>query len=203
MATIDFAKSLKDLYTAKTTVKDVNAGPGVFLAVDGQGAPGKESFQEAIRNLFNVVYTVKFACKHGGDCDFKVSKLECVYLSDPAATPMDQWQWRLLIRIPDDVSAKHVNDAKRTVKEKKGFDVANVKRLRWKEGPALQVLHVGPYDKVGVTCCQLGKFAESNGWSMDGPPHEIYISDPRMTAPERLKTIVRLGVKKPASGKKK
>ena len=122
----------------------MNPGAGVFLAVAGQGAPGGEAFQEAVSNLFSVAYTVKFSCKHAGDCDFKVSKLECVYLSDPATTPRDQWQWRVLIRIPDDVSAKHLSEAKRAVKEKKGFNVSNVKRLRWKEGPALQTLHVGP-----------------------------------------------------------
>ena len=202
MATIDFAKSLKDLYTAKKTVQEVSPGAGTFLAMDGQGEPGGTAFQEAVRALYSVAFTVKFASKHEGGCDFKVNKLECLYLSDPATTPAAEWQWRLLVRIPDEVSARHVSDAKKAVCEKKGADVAAVKRIRWKEGPALQVLHMGPYDQVGPTYAQLQTFAEAKGWEVSCPAHEIYLSDPRMTAPERIKTIVRLGVKKPRARKK-
>jgi len=202
MATIDFTKSLKDLYTATKTIQEVRPGTGTFLAVDGQGEPGGTAFQDAIRDLYTVAYTLKFACKLGGGCDFKVNKLEGLYFSDPAATPKAQWQWRLLVRIPDEVSSKHVADARRAVREKKGLDVASVKRLRWKEGPALQVLHVGPYDQVGPTYAQLEAFAQAEGREVSCPAHEIYLSDPRMTPPERIKTIVRLAVKKRGAGKR-
>jgi hypothetical protein len=145
--------------------------------------------------MFTTVYTLKFACKAEGLFDFKVSTLECLYLSPPE-TPMAEWQWRLLSRIPNEVLGPMVTTIKKTIAEKKGLDVSAVKRLRWKEGSALQVLHVGPYDQVCETYNQLMEHAAQHGLVVGGPAHEIYLSDPRRVAPEKLRTIVRLGVKK-------
>ncbi len=194
METIDFAKTLKHLYTANRRIEEVNAEPGTFFAVDAQGRPGGEAFQKAIQCLFGAVYTVKFTMKYEGIVDFKVGKPECLYLSDPQKTPISEWQWRLLIRVPDAVTSKHLADAKKVLKERKGLDTAAVRRIRWKEGRAVQVLHVGPYDQVGATYCQLDAFAREQGMVPQCPAHEIYLSDPRRVAPEKLKTIVRLPV---------
>jgi hypothetical protein len=193
---IDFAKALKDLYTATSKVKEVTAEAGTFFAVEEQGAPGGEAFGHAIQRLFSTAYTVKFALKEQGTVDFKVGKLECLYLSDPAETVMSQWRWRMLLRVADAVTAKDLAQAKKMLREKKGLDAAAVKRIRWKEGRAVQVLHVGPYDQVGQTYRQLQAYAEQHALVPKGPAHEIYLSDPRRVAPEKLKTIVRLPVKK-------
>lgn len=195
METIDFAKTLKHLYTAKRRIEEVNAGPGTFFAVDAKGPPGGDAFQKAIQSLYSTVYTVKFTLKHAGVLDFKVAKLECLYLSDPQKTPISEWQWRVLVRVPDAVTSKHLADAKKALKERNGLATAAVRRIRWKEGRAVQVLHVGPYDQVGPTYCQLDAFAREQGLVPQCPAHEIYISDPRRLAPEKLKTIVRLPVK--------
>jgi hypothetical protein len=196
MNVIDFSKELKGLYTAKRTVQEVLAGAGAFLAVEGQGKPGGDAFQQAFQQLFPVVYTLKFALREAKSLDFKVGKPECLYLSPPHETPIDQWQWRLLIRIPDEYSPQDVSAVKRAVREKKGLDVAAVKRVRWKEGRAVQVLHVGPYDEVAPAYEQLAAFAREQGLAVAGPAHEIYLNDPRRAAPEKLKTILRLAVKK-------
>jgi hypothetical protein len=196
METIDFSKLLKDLYTATQRPKEVRALAGTFLAMDGQGAPGGEAFQQAVQALYSAVYTLKFALKHEGVVDFKVSKLECLYFSEPHKTPMDQWQWRFLVRVPEEVTSKALTQTKKSLREKKGLDLTKVKRIRWKEGPALQVLHVGPYDQVEGTYCLLESYAQEHGLAIKGPAHEIYISDPRRVAPEKLKTIIRLGVEK-------
>jgi hypothetical protein len=200
MDAIDFSKTLKGLYSARRKVEEISADTGTFLAVEAQGRPGGEEFQRAVEALYGVAYTLKFACKAEGSLDFKVNKLECLYLSDPCKTAMDDWQWRLLVRIPDEVTAAQVAATKKALREKKGLDAAVVKRIRWKEGRSLQAMHVGPYDAVGETYKQLGRYAQEHGLEVHGPGHEIYISDPRRTAPEKLKTIVRLGVKK-TSGK--
>ena len=196
METIDFTKSLKAFYTAKQTMQEVLVPSGTFLAVEKCGEPGGETFEQAIQSLFTVVFTAKFGLKGQLPCDFKVSKLECVYLSDPAATARTQWRWRLMVRIPDQITAANVTAVKKMVKEKREVDASAVKRLRWNEGRAVQVLHVGPYDRIGQTCRWLRNEAEKQGFSVTGPVHEIYISDPRRTTAEKLKTIVRLGVKR-------
>lgn len=196
MKTFDFFKTLKDLYTARPKIKEVVADSGTFLAVDGVGAPGGEAFQQAIQALYSAVYTVKFTLKLAGTLDFKVGKLECLYLSDPKQTPMDQWKWRALVRIPDEVTARHLAQARKAVREKKGIDASQVKRLRWKEGRALQVLHVGPYQAVGSAYERLDAYAKEQGLAIHCAAHEIYLNDPRGTPPAKLKTIVRLPVKR-------
>jgi hypothetical protein len=196
MKTIDLAKESRDLYTATRKVKEVVADTGTFLAVDGQGEPGGEMFQAAVQQLYSVAFTVKFTLKQAGKLDFKVNKLECLYLSDPAKTSMKDWKWRLLLRIPEEVKAGAVTGARKILRERKELDASAVKRLRWKEGRCAQVLHVGPYDELGGVYQQLESYVSANGLKAAGPAHETYLSDPRRTAPAKLRTIVRLGVKK-------
>ncbi len=196
MKTIDLAKGLKDLYTATRKVKEVAAGAGTFLAVEADGKPGGEAFQKAFMAIYSTAYTMKFALKEQGALDFKVGKPECVYLSGPFCGAKAPWRWRIMLRIPDEVTAKDVTATKKLLREKKGLDNSTVKRIRWNEGRAVQVMHVGPYDQVGATYEQLGVYAAEHGLKVTGPGHEIYISDPRRVAPEKLKTIVRVGVKK-------
>jgi hypothetical protein len=196
MNVVDFSKELKSLYTAKRKPQEVVAGSGTFLSVDGQGAPGGQAFQQAMPQLYAVAYTMKFGLREAKGVDFKIGRLECLYLSPPKETPFKQWKWRFLLRIPDEFSAKDLNTVKKMLREKKGLDTSAVKRLRWKEGRAVQVLHVGPYDEVGPVYEQLDAFAREHGLVTACPAHEIYLSDPRRVAPEKLKTIVRLSAKK-------
>lgn len=196
METIDLSKQLKELYSAKRQPSLVLAEKGVFLAADGQGEPGGEVFQRLIGALYAVTYTAKFTCKFAGEFDFKVGRFECLYLCDPCQVPKADWQWRLLIRVPAELKAKHVTAAQTSLREKKGLDTSAVYRLSWREGRAVQALHVGPYDQVGETFNSLTVHAEALGWQIQGPAHEIYLNDPQRVAPEKLKTIVRLAVKK-------
>lgn len=111
---------------------------------------------------------------------------------------MDQWRWRLLIRIPSSVQQKDIQAAQKIILEKKGLDTSAVKRISWKEGDRIQTLHVGPYDQVGQIYNKLKSYAEKNDLQLAEPAHEIYISDPRRTSPDKLKTIVTMPVKKRA-----
>ena len=195
MEKIDFARTHRDLYSATGKIKEVVAERAVFLSVDGHGAPGGELFQAAIGALYGAAYTIKFTMKKGGRCDFAVSKLECVWdVDDPKRTPVAQWRWRLLIRVPEAVTLAQLKGAKQALRDK-GQDADAVQRVAWKEGRALQTMHVGPYDQVHVAYARLGDRAEELGLDPVGPGHEIYVSDPRRVAPERCKTIVRLGVR--------
>lgn len=198
METVDFAKELKDLYTATGKIKEVTAERGVFLAVDGRGEPGGEAFRQAIEQLYSVVYTLKFSLKKAGIMDFKISKLECLWtIGDPKLTPPSQWEWRSMIRIPSQVTKAQCKATIGILKDKKGLDASAVQRISWREGRALQMMHVGPYDKVEDTYRKLGGHAVNLGYKIKGSGHEIYINDPGRVAPEKLKTIARLPIAHP------
>jgi hypothetical protein len=191
---MDFAKIYKDLYSATAKIKEVMAGKAAFLSVKGVGAPGGEEFQKCIGMLYGLVYTAKFGLKFAGKMDFGISKLECLWPEDPAKLPREKWPWQLLIRIPDELTAADLKPFRKELLDKKGLDTSAVERWTWKEGRCIQVMHVGPYDEVGSTFCQLGDFAESQGLEVTCPGHEIYISDPRRVPAAKLKTIIRMPV---------
>ena len=174
----------------------MTAEKGTFLAVDGQGEPGGAAFQDAIGQLYSIAYTTKFTLKFAGVIDFAVAPLGCLWYDDPREVPLSEWHWRLLIRVPDEITAAHIRDARTTIMERKGLETGGVKRRIWNEGRSLQLLHVGPYDQVGPCYEQLFDHAVSIGCEGGPPCHEIYLSDPRRVAPERLKTIVRVPIKK-------
>jgi hypothetical protein len=192
---VDFRKLYPDLYRETRTIAEVRAARGTFLAVDGTGAPGSEAFETAIGLLYALAYTAKFTLKRAGLGDFAVPALEGLYFDDPAVTPGDQWRWRLQLRIPDGLTAGSLAEIRKALKEKKGLDTRPVKRITWAEGRALQVLHLGPYDKVGDVYQRLVAEAAARGLTCAGAGHEIYLNDPRRVAPEKIKTLVRMPVR--------
>jgi hypothetical protein len=194
VAKVDFRKLYPDLYRESRNIAEVRAGRGVFLAVDGVGEPGSQAYQDAIGLLYALAYTAKFTFKNAGLGDFAVPALECLYFDDPATTPKEQWHWRVQLRIPEEVSAGALSDVRKALAEKKGLDTRAVKRITWAEGRALQLLHVGPYDHVGVVYQQLMAEATARGLACTGPGHEIYLNDPRRVGRDRIKTIVRMPV---------
>ncbi len=192
---IDFAKTHKELYSATPRIKEIQVDKAVFLSIHGTGEPGGTSFQECIQKLYSLAYTAKFSLKNAGKLDFGVSKLECLWWMENAeSTPMSEWKWQLLIRIPQKLASRDLVKVKKEIFEKKGLDTSAVERWTWKEGRCLQVLHVGPYDEVGSVYKQLTAYAGEKGWSPHCPGHEIYLSDPRRVPSAKLKTIVRLPV---------
>jgi len=198
MQTIDIGKQFKELYTAKKKIEEISAERGTYLALEGQGEPGGEAYRSAIEKLYTVAYTLKFSLKGQGVVDFKVPKLECLWLfDDPKSVPRAEWPWRLQSRIPDEVTAQQIKQTVKAIRDKKDLDCSAVKRRSWKEGRALQLLHVGPYEKLGESYGKLHAEALQLGYRERGPAHEVYLSDPRRVEPERLKTIVRMPISRP------
>ncbi|MFH2010084.1 MAG: hypothetical protein ABI333_26035 [bacterium] len=154
-AKIDLKQEHRELYTATQKVKEVRAGKGTLLAVDGQGRPGDEACQQAINLIYTLAYTTKFQLKKEGGLDFGVCNLECLWPDDPA-TPIEKWHWRLMERIPDALKAAELNRMRGLILESKDLDTSAVKRITWSEGRAVQTMHVGPYDQVGGTYQRLG-----------------------------------------------
>ena len=166
-----------------------------YLMIDGTDAPGSPSYTDAIGALYPVAYTLHFALKRRGIAA-PIGTLAGLYTLDPRGatnpgTPVE-WSWTLMLPVPDEATDAEVAAATAEVATKKGPEmVAGLRCETWKEGPAAQLMHIGPYDAEGPTSERLHDAIAAAGLRPHGRHHEIYISDPGRTAAERLKTVIR------------
>ena len=199
---IDLFKLHKDQYVAPKQPQLVEIPEAKYLVVSGRGEPGGEEFTAKIGALYGAAYTVKMTRKFAGKQDYTVCKLEGQWWVDGeredfASTDPKQWNWKLLIRTPDFVQDKDLNEAAATLLQKgKEPQVRQVGLEHFAQGTCVQMLHVGPYDKEPETISTMQAFVEEKGMEFCGRHHEIYLSDPRRVPPERLKTILRHPVRK-------
>jgi hypothetical protein len=192
----DLKKERRALYTApKDKPALVVVPPMHFLMIDGQGQPGEApAFMEAVETLIRLSYTIRAEVKDCGGTDFTVMPLEGLWW-DMKATGGPRWT--LMVMQPEWVSQTVVDNA-RCVLRKKECCTPAMERVRfeiYEEGPSLQILHVGPYDQEEPTLRLLREAAEAGGYLITGRHHEIYLGDPRRAAPEKLRTILRHGVR--------
>jgi hypothetical protein len=191
---IDLYDQHKDEYVTPKVPVLVTIKPAKYLAISGQGSPGGERFTAAVGALYNVAFTIKMARKFGGKQDYAVSKLEGLWFLDPAEPPSsrDEWRWKLLIRTPNFVTGRERDTAVETLLAKgKPAEVRGVALETIAEGRCVQMLHVGPYDREAESIGLMRAHAKANGYSIDGPHHEVYLSDPRRVPAARLRTILR------------
>ena len=196
MSKLDLRKELKQFYTAKKKPEILDVPPGSFLTIVGKGDPNGEEYQNALQALYGLSYTLKFKSKADGR-DFTVMALEGLWwidegvfdLENPA--PRETWNWKSMIRQPDFITEEMVEEARLSVREKRGSTVDNVKLETFNEGLSAQILHRGPYSDEGPTIRKLHDFVEENGYKLRDDHHEIYLSDPRRSKPENIKTIIR------------
>jgi hypothetical protein len=93
---------------------------------------------------------------------------------------------------PAHLTAAHVEAAAQQVREKK--DPPALDRIRFetfREGLSVQIMYFGPYADEGPTIARLHQFAADSGYRLRDKHHEIYLSDPRRSAPEKLRTVIR------------
>lgn len=199
---VDLFKQLKTTeYAQPRTPTLIEAGEGRYLTIVGTGQPGGDEFGSKVGALYGMAYTIKMTRKFDGRQDYVVGKLEGQWWSDQGPDlgniSKEAWCWRLMIRTPDFVDQGEVEQAAKTLLAKdKDPQVANVKLETLHEGHCIQMLHVGPYEREGETISQMRQFACEQGYESSGRHHEIYISDPRRVPPERLKTILRMPVRR-------
>ena len=199
MKKIDHKKELKHLYgPSAKKVSVVDVPPMSFLMIDGQGDPNtSQAYQEAVSALYSVSYTLKFMIKKGEMAiDYKVMPLEGLWWTeDMSQFTMDDkgaWKWTAMIMQPDLVTAEMVEGAKDRAQKKKGLAAISLIRFEaLHEGRAAQIMHVGPYAEEPPTIEKLHEFIAAQGGTPSGKHHEIYLSDPNRTAPEKLKTVIR------------
>lgn len=170
-----------------------------YLAVDGRGDPNTSSaFREAVETLFPVAYALKFRSARELGRDYVVPPLEGLWWAEDhavftTARDPEAWLWTLLVLVPDWVADELVTATVAEVAAKKAPPhVAALRLERLAEGRCVQTLHLGPFSEEGPVLARLHEeFLPAHGLRPSGKHHEVYLSDLRRTAPERLRTILR------------
>ncbi len=209
METIDLRKQMKELWSppvGKVTLVTIPAM--LYLVVEGVGNPNtSKAFQEAIQALYTAAYTMKFGAKAAGVADWKITPLEALWWStsgrdlsdaDFSVTTPGEMAWEALLMQPSIVTAEMLERA-RTEAARKKKDIPALAKVRletWAEGLCVQTMYVGPYAGERATIEMMHTWMAANGYRSRGRHHELYLSDPNRTAPEKLKTILRIPVEK-------
>jgi len=201
----DFKKELKEFYAPSTKeIGFVDVPRFDFVMIDGQGNPNNSpEFSAAIEALFSFSYTLKFKLKKGqAAVDYGVMPLEGLWWADdmmafdPIKGDKSAWKWTAMIMQPyitDDIFTETVAE----LAKKKDLPALPKLRLEsFTEGPSVQLMHIGPFAEEGPNIIRLHQAIEEEGFMRSGKHHEIYLSDLRRVAPEKLKTVIRQPYKK-------
>jgi hypothetical protein len=195
---IDYKRELHDLYAPRAEPSIVTAPELAYVMIDGHGDPNTTAeYGEAIAALYAVAYSAKFAVKGTLDgIDYGVMPLEGLWwmpdMTKFTTEDKSAWDWTLMIMQPDQVTAEVFEAARAKAAKKKSLAAISKVRLEGlAEGLVAQITHIGPYSAEGPTIQRLHAFIAERGYQLRGKHHEIYLSDPRRTDPEKLKTILR------------
>lgn len=208
----DFKKEYKEFYLPKGEPALVTVPPMRFLAVRGQGDPNDPggAYQTAISVLYALAFTIKMS-KLGdrridGYFDYVVPPLEGFWRQEGVdGIEYDRkadFRWLSVLRVPDFVGEGDFQWAVETASAKKGLDCSLARLVTIDEGLCVQCLHTGPYDDEPAAVARMDGFLAENGYENDFSDtrlhHEIYLSDPRRTPPEKRRTVIRHPVRKAA-----
>lgn len=206
----DYKKEYKEFYLPPVKPKIVCVSEMQFVSVSGAGDPNDENgeYKTALTVLYAISYTIKMS-KMGdhridGYFDYVVPPLEGFWyqkgIDGIDYCRKDLFNWNSVIRLPDFVTQKDFDWAKDMVVAKKGLDCTKAKLFKITEGECVQIMHIGSYDDEPASVKLMDEFAVTNGYELDFSSerlhHEIYLSDPRKTAAEKLRTVIRHPVKK-------
>jgi hypothetical protein len=199
MPKVDFKKELKHLYQPSAKeVSVVDVPPMNFLKIDGQGDPNTSlEYQEAIAALYTMSYQLKFTIKGlDPELDYVVPPLEGLWWAEEMeAFSLGQkgaWQWTAMMLVPDHVTQDLFEEALKEVQKKKDLvGLSGLRLERYHEGLSVQIMHLGPWADEAPTIEKLHAFARDQGYRLRGKHHEIYLSDPRRPAPDKIKTVIR------------
>ena len=201
----DFKKEYKEFYMPAARPSIVTVPPMNYIAVRGEGDPNAEdgAYKQAIGLLYGIAFTIKMSQKGDhrieGFFDYVVPPLEGFWWQDGVKwidyARKDRFQWISVIRLPDFVTKKDFDWAVAEATRKKKTDFSRAEFLTCDEGLCVQCLHIGSYDDEPATVEQMHRYMEELGYALDITEqrlhHEIYLSDVRKVAPEKLKTVIR------------
>lgn len=206
----DFKKEYKELYLPKNKPQIINVPKANYIAIRGQGNPNEEggAYQRAISVLYAVAYTLKMSYKTdykiAGFFEYVVPPLEGFWWQDGICgvdySKKDEFNWISIIRLPDFITRENFDWAVKTASEKKKIDCSSAEFLTVEEGLCVQIMHIDSFDDEPATVTLMDKYLEENGYEKDFSDtrlhHEIYLSDPRKSTPDKQKTVIRHPVKK-------
>lgn len=207
MDKLDYKKKYREFYQPKASPGLVDMPPMNFLLAEGSGAPADAAYQKTVQALYALTFTIKMSKMSGmqpeGYFEYVVPPLESLWWCDGGALdfqrPREEWRWISMIRQPEFVTPEVFEWALEECSRKKP-EVAldGVRLTAFTEGLCVQMMHLGPYDAEERSIMQLRDYMAANGLRDETGAvrkhHEIYLSDPRRTVPERLKTVLRLPV---------
>lgn len=203
MTKIDFKKTLKEYYVPPKEFVILDLPKMQFIMVDGHGDPNTaQEYQDAVEALYAVAYKMKFISKKTLEKDYTVPPLEGLWWAEDMSTFLtrekSQWDWTMMIMTPEWITAEIFNEAFQQVRKAKDPASLDLVRLEhYHEGLSVQIMHIGSYDDEGPVLAQMhNDFIPNNDLVENGKHHEIYLSDPRRVAPEKLKTVLRQPVHK-------
>lgn len=206
----DFKKEYREFYLPKNQPSFVTVPKANYLAVRGKGNPNDENgeYKKSIGLLYAIAFTIKMSYKGDhkidGYFEYVVPPLEGLWWQE-GFTPVDYadkegFRFLSLIRLPDFVTKAEFDWAIREAEIKKKTDFSKVEYFPYDEGVCVQCMHIGPYDDEPGTIARMYDFMKANGFESDLSParlhHEIYLSDPRKCDAARLKTVIRIPVRK-------
>lgn len=206
----DFKKEYKEFYMPKGKPEIVTVPKMNYIAVRGKGNPNEEEgeYKKSIELLYGIAYTIKMSKKGDhkieGYFDYVVPPLEGFWWQENVDgidySHKENFQWISVIRLPDFVTKADFEWATEEATRKKKMDFSKVEFLEIEEGLCVQCMHSGSYDDEPATVAAMDKFIADNGYENDISDtrrhHEIYLSDARKVAPEKLKTVIRHPIKK-------
>lgn len=201
----DYKKEFKSLYQPKKSPEIITIPKMNFIGISGQGDPNEENgaYQKAVQELYTLSYTLKMSYKTNyqilGFFEYVVPPLEGFWwqlgIDGYDWTRKDLFQWLSVIRVPDFITEKDFEWAKNQAIAKKKLTKVQAKLMTIDEGEVVQIMHIGPYDTEIQTVEKMTSYLAEVGYEEDFSSqryhHEIYLSDPRRCAPEKLKTILR------------
>jgi hypothetical protein len=197
---VDLKKQYKQFYNPSSKEPVMLDIPQFqYLTIEGQGTTKSESFQEAIKALFSVSYKTKFIIKKEKSVDYGVMPLEGLWWADDMNDFINdnrsEWKWILMIMQPGFVEADTIQSVIELLSKKEGYgSLKKLKLQSFTEGHAAQIMHIGPFSEEHENIMKLHRLIEMNHFKFDGKMqkhHEIYLSDFRKVAPEKMKTILR------------
>ena len=206
----DFKKEYKEFYMPKGKPEIVTVPKMNYIAVCGKGNPNEEDgeYKKSIELLYGIAYTIKMSKKGDhkieGYFDYVVPPLEGFWWQENVDgidySHNENFQWISVIRLPDFVTKTDFDWAIEEATRKKKIDFSKVEFLEIEEGLCVQCMHSGSYDDEPATVAAMDKFIADNSYENDISDtrrhHEIYLSDARKVAPEKLKTVIRHPIKK-------
>jgi hypothetical protein len=202
MSKKDLSRELQALYFPSPKAPVIVDVPAMtYFMVDGKGNPNRgKDFPDALAALYGLAYTLKFALKESGR-PFTIMPLEALWWTAGKTTfdpyRKSGWAWTAMLASPEKVRKSDFDRAVRQASSKKPeIHYGAVRMGTWKEGRSAQILHIGPYAAEQPTIERLHAFIEAQGYRPRGKHHEIYLGDPRRSAPSKLKTVVRQPVER-------